>query len=319
MRTRTRWAVAALAAVVALLFPVSVWALGQGRIYGKVLDEKGAPLAGVKITVTCDAVAAFKMEATTKDNGEYAFSLVDATKTYKYHLEKEGYQTWEEQVKVPIETNMKKDFKLPSLGSLQAEAQEKAAAEMTPQEKAVQAYNAGAESYNQHDMAAAKAKFQEAVGLDPTLATAWSVLSQILLSEKNYKEAAAAAESTLAIDATDDRALRVRLDAYKGLGDKEKVKEATAALATADPKVAAIGFINEGVQLYNAGKMNEAKAPLEKALEIDPTAARAHYLLGICYSTEDKAKAREHFNKFLELAPDDPDAAAAKEMLQYVK
>jgi tetratricopeptide (TPR) repeat protein len=321
MKIRTRFAVAlaALAAVFALLLPVSAWALGQGRIYGKVLDEKGAPLGGVKITVTCDAVSGFKMEATTNDKGDYAFSLVDATKTYKYHLEKEGYQPWEEQVKVPIETNMKKEFRLTSVGALQAEARAKAEAEMTPQEKAVQAYNAGAEAYNQQNLAAAKAKFQEAVGLDPTLATAWSVLSQLLLAEKNYKEAAAAAESALAIDATDDRALRVRLDAYKGLGDKEKVKEATAALATADPKVAAIAFINEGVTLYNAGKMNDAKAPLEKALELDPTASRAHYLLGICYSVDDKAKAREHFTKFLEMAPDDPDAAAAKEMLQYVK
>ena len=316
MKIRTRFAVAALAA---LLLPVSAFALGQARIYGKVVDEKGVPLAGVKITVTCDVVSGFKMEGTTNDKGDYAFSLVDSTKTYKYHLEKEGYQTYEEQVKVPIETNMKKEFKLPSVGSLQAEAQAKAEAEMTPQEKAVVAYNAGAEAYNQKDLAGARAKFQEAVALDPTLATAWRVLSQILLSEKNYKEAAAAAESTLAIDAADDRALRVRLDAYRGLGDKEKIKEATAALATADPKVAAIGFINEGVTLYNAGKMNDAKSPLEKALELDPTAARAHYLLGICYSIDDKAKAREHFTKFLEMAPDDPDAAAAKEMLQYVK
>ncbi len=316
MKTRTRLAVAAL---LALLVPVAAWALGQGRIYGKVLDEKGAALAGVKIIVTCDAVAGFKMEGTTNDKGEYAFSLVDATKTYKYHLEKEGYQTWEEQVKVPIETNLKKGFKLTSLGALQAEAQQKAEAEMTPEEKAVVAYNAGAESYNQKDLAVAKARFQEAVALDPNLVTAWSVLSQLLLAEKSYKEAAAAAEAALAIDATDDRALRVRVDAYRGLGDTAKLKEANAALASADPKVAAIGLINEGVTLYNAGKMNEAKAPLEKALELDPTAVRAHYLLGICYSVDDKAKAREHFNKFLELAPNDPDAAAAKEMLQYVK
>ena len=58
---------------------------------------------------------------------------------------------------------------------------------------------------------------------------------------------------------------------------------------------------------------------LEKALAIDPTQARAHYLLGICYSMDDKAKAREHLNKFIEMAPNDPDAAAAKEMLQDVK
>jgi tetratricopeptide (TPR) repeat protein len=316
MKTRTRFAVAALAA---LLVPLAAWAIGQGRIYGKVVDEKGAPLAGVKITVTTSAMANFKMEGTTNDRGEYAFTLVDATKTYKYHLEKEGYQAYEEEVKVAIESNLKKEFQLHSMASLQAEAQQKDAAEMTPEDKAIDAYNAGAEAYNQHDMALAKSKFQEAVALDPNLASAWSILSQLLVGDKNYKEAAEAAEKTLAIDPADERAIRVRVDAYKGLGDTAKLKEASAALASADPKVGAITLVNEGVQLYNAGKMNEAKAPLEKALELDPTQARAHYLLGICYSMDDKAKAREHLEKFIEMAPDDPEAAAAKEMLQYVK
>src|SRR4029453_15926906 len=274
MKTRTRFAVAVLAA---LLVPLAAWAIGQGRIYGRVVDEKGAPLAGVKITVTTDAMAGFKMEGTTNDKGEYAFSLVDSTKTDKYPPEKEGYQIAEEQIKVPIDTNLKKEFQLTSVSSLQAEAQQKAAAEMTPEDKAIEAYNAGAEAYNQHDMTLAKSKFQEAVGLDPNLASAWSILSQLLVGEKNYKEAAEAAEKPLAIDPADDRAMRVRVDAYKGLGDAAKLKEATAALATAAPKVGAVALINEGVQLYNSGKMNEAKGPLEKALELDPTKARADY------------------------------------------
>lgn len=316
MRIRTRLVAAALAA---LLAPLAAWAIGQGRIYGKVVDEKGAVVAGAKITVTTDSVAAFKMEGVTNDKGEYAFSLVDATKTYKYRVEKEGFQTWEETIKVPIETNLKHEFKINSAGSVQAQATAKTEAEMTPADKAIEAYNAGATAYNAQDIAGARSKFQEAVQLDPTLTAAWSVLGHLMLTEKNYKEAAAAAEAALALDPTDERSMRVRLDAYRGLGDAAKVKEATAALATADPKVAAVTMINEGVNLYNAGKMNEAKAPLEKALELDPSAARAHYLLGICYSMDDKAKARDHFNKFLELAPDDPDAAAARDMLQYVK
>jgi tetratricopeptide (TPR) repeat protein len=309
----------AAAALAVLLAPVAAWALGQARIHGKIVDEKGAPIVGVKITVTTDAVANFKMEGTSNDKGDYAFSLVDSTKTYKYKLEKDGYLAIEEPIKVPIESNTQHDFQLTSASSAQEQAQATAEAEMTPQDKAVEAYNAGAAAYNAQDIPGAKAKFQEAVALDPTLASAWSVLSALQLKDKEYKEAAAAAEAALAADPADQRALRVRVDAYKNLGDAAKLKEATAALASADPGVAAITLVNEGVQLYNAGKMNEAKAPLEKALELDPTQARAHYLLGICYSMDDKAKAREHFNKFLEMAPNDPDAAAAKEMLQYVK
>ena len=50
-----------------------------------------------------------------------------------------------------------------------------------------------------------------------------------------------------------------------------------------------------------------------------PNHAKSHYMLGMCYAGEDnKPKAKEHFEKFLSLAPDDPDAGTAKELLKYV-
>ncbi len=42
-------------------------------------------------------------------------------------------------------------------------------------------------------------------------------------------------------------------------------------------------------------------------------------MLGLCYVGEDnKEKAKEHLGKFLELAPNDPDAGTAQEMLKYL-
>ncbi len=43
--------------------------------------------------------------------------------------------------------------------------------------------------------------------------------------------------------------------------------------------------------------------------------ARAHYTLGLIYSSTDQAKAKYHFQKFVEMAPNDLEAASAKEML----
>ena len=41
-------------------------------------------------------------------------------------------------------------------------------------------------------------------------------------------------------------------------------------------------------------------------------------MLGLVYvNTGDSAKAKEHLQKFIDLAPDDPEVATAKQMLDY--
>ena len=43
-------------------------------------------------------------------------------------------------------------------------------------------------------------------------------------------------------------------------------------------------------------------------------------MLGLVYSNAgESAKAKEFLTKFVKLAPNDPDASAAKEMLEYLK
>ena len=72
--------------------------------------------------------------------------------------------------------------------------------------------------------------------------------------------------------------------------------------------------------LYNAANVAAAKEAFGRALAKDPNHPKSHYMLGLCYaSTSENAKAREHLTKFLELAPNDNDAAQAKEMLETLK
>ena len=70
---------------------------------------------------------------------------------------------------------------------------------------------------------------------------------------------------------------------------------------------------------YNANDNEKTKERFGKVLEVDPTNAQAHYLLGLVYLGEgDKAKTRDNLERFLELAPDDPDADAARDILEYL-
>jgi len=69
---------------------------------------------------------------------------------------------------------------------------------------------------------------------------------------------------------------------------------------------------------YRAGgMMAKAEHHYMEALKIDPEDGGVHYNLAILYDDEmkNRKKAREHYEKFLELSPDDKDAAKVVEWL----
>jgi tetratricopeptide (TPR) repeat protein len=318
-RNLSRWAVAACLS----LWTASVaQALNQARIYGNITDENKKPLEGVQLTVTCAAVASFRLEATTDAKGKWAVTLIDATQTYNYKFEKPGYQTMQQDFKVPLGGNERQDFQMIS----DAEAIKRGGAvtvqrEPTPEEKAVLAFNEAAEASQMGDMETAAKKMAEAAELDPKLTVAHSALAGMLNAAKDYAGAAAAAEKALALDPKDARALRVAADANTKLGNTARAKEASAALAAIDPKAAALDLYNQGVREYNAGAMPAAIKIFEQALAADPTYGKTHYMLGMCYIGQgENAKAKQHLEAFLAVAAaDDADATTAKEMLSYLK
>jgi len=87
-------------------------------------------------------------------------------------------------------------------------------------------------------------------------------------------------------------------------------------LKGADSQHIARVMLELGVSSFNAGNMEQAKDMFERILEIQPDHARAHYHLGLCYvSLGDTARGKELLTRFVELAPQDPDAAVAREMI----
>lgn len=298
--------------LVTLLAASPLLAVGQGRMFGLVKTQEGEPVAGANITVTCASLPTFKLELMSNDQGKYTVALVDATKTYVYRIEKEGFQPLEEQVKIPIGSNTERDF------TLLTPQQLRAAGGAPVVDPAIETYNAGVALLNAGDRPGAIAKFEEAVKLDAELAAGWSALAMVRAQAGEHAAAVAAAEKAVAIDPGDTRALRVQVDGYRALGQDDKAAAAKRALAEADPASAALDFYNQGVDLYNGGQTDQALALFEKSLAADPNYARTHYMLGLCYAGSDTAKAKTHFQTFVEMAPDDPDAATAKEMINYL-
>ena len=313
---------AALAAVVfALAFAASLHAAGEGRIIATVADEAGTPIQGAKVVLTRPGTA-YKLEKTTDKKGQVMLLILDATQEYQVHAEAAGFNPFEGPVKPKIEDTMRVTFTLTKAAPKEDPNGPK---EIPGTEQAILAYNEGVTALKNNDLAAAIPKFEQAATLNPELADAQAVLAELYLELKRPADAAAAAERYLALKPNDPRGLRARYDALKAQGDAAKVKEALDALMAADPKdpETAVRFFNEGAERTRSGQYDEAAVYFERVVQIapdDPTFAKAHYILGISWAKDDakKAQAKEHLQKFLALAPNDPEAETAKQMLEYL-
>ncbi len=313
---------AALTAVVfSLTFAASLHAAGEGRIIATVADEAGTPIQGAKVLLTRPGTA-YKLEKTSDKKGQVMLLILDATQEYQVHVEAAGFNPFEGPLKPKIEDTMRVTF---TLVKAAPKEDPNAPKEIPGSEQAILAYNEGVTALKNNDLAAAVPKFEQAATLNPELADAQAVLAELYLELKRPADAAAAAERYLALKPNDPRGLRARYDALKLAGDAAKVKEALDALMAADPRdpETAVRFFNEGAERTRAGQYDEAAVYFERVVQIvpdDPRFAKAHYVLGLSWAKDDakKEQAKAQLQKFLELAPDDADAATAKEMLAYL-
>jgi tetratricopeptide (TPR) repeat protein len=185
---------------------------------------------------------------------------------------------------------------------------------------AVRVFNLGAEASRAGETDAAIAYLERALTIDPTLDPAASALGSLYLKKKDYPKALAFAEKVLAAKPGDLEAMTLRYETYRAMGDKAKAAEAQVAMQTASAASTPEELYKQGVALYNANNSVAARATFEQLVKRDPNHAKAHFLLGnIMVATGENAGAKEHLQKFLELAPNDPDAGTAKEMLAYLK
>lgn len=75
---------------------------------------------------------------------------------------------------------------------------------------------------------------------------------------------------------------------------------------------AAAQYLTLGARYYQAGSFELARERLERALELDPKLAKAHYTLALTYEELGNVRlATEHYGQAVRVAPDDFDARNA--------
>ena len=302
----------ALAGVAIVLFALP--AAAQGMIQGTVLDAQGQPVDGAKITIEQSDGVTRKFETKTDKKGSFI----------QIGLQSAGYKVTAEKDKLTATANTRVSQRGPAnvrlvLGGgagndpgVAAKTAElrKAFDEGVAQSRAGQ-YDASIESFN------------KALAVNPNcqdclynIGYAYAQKKELDKAEENYKKA---------ILVKPDYA-----EAYNGLANiynaQRKFDEAAAASAKANELTAsapgglaggnADSLYNQGVILWNSGKIPDAKKAFEQAIAANPNHAESHYQLAMALVNEGKlAEAATEFNSYLKLAPDGPNAATAKALV----
>lgn len=304
----------ALCLMTLLLVTANAFALTEARLTGKVTDvETGAGIADVTITVEAVEGKTFKDTYKTKKDGTYAIFLLDGTIRYKFTFAKDGYAPVSDTMKLQIGAPNKKDVKLGTGSSAPASGQ--VTAQEAKADPAVEAYNAGAALANEGKIAEAIAKMTEAVTAKPDLTAANMALAKLYGRDKQWDKAIEYAKKGLEVDNEDIAMWQVLHASYLAKGDKVKAAEAQAKLPAN-----ANSLFNDAAKAINAGKDADAEPLLKQAIAVDDKFGIAYYELGMLYVRAGKnADAKANLEKYLEIEPNGKDAATAKEMLKYVK
>jgi tetratricopeptide (TPR) repeat protein len=285
-------------AVFAALFVSTAAAQMTGTVKGKVLDADGKPLTDVAV-VYQSIDSGRKATIKTDKRGEY-FSMGIQPGSYNILLMR-GDQLLYQLKNIPVKLGTENVFDI----------------DLAKEKALVQSQDAG-------NFDEAIRILTEASQIDSTHDIIFARLGEACLAGKKYPEAADAYRKAIAIANKAEYHNNLAQALLKDKKTDEAIAEYNTA-ATLDPTNAGMYFFNLGAVLTNQGKSDEAIAAFDKALAADPAKADAYYWKGVNLlgkATTDKTGkmtapegTAEALNKYLELAPEGPYAAATKELL----
>jgi tetratricopeptide (TPR) repeat protein len=349
--TKKLWLVAALMA------PLAAYAQQQtGSVHGHAQDPAGTPLANAQIQVSTDGKTPL-YTFTSDANGDYKGDNIKPG-TYVLTMFIKGPNDANlkpvdrfETVKIDAGANATQDFDLsrPEYIKKLPPEEQKAIADAKAKNAGIQKENAQVKNLNA-DLATARQdikdkKFDDAASLmqkdsaaKPDAAVLWVELAIAQNGLKKYDDAITSAKKAIETNAASKKpspeiegaANNTLGEAYAG---KNQIPDATAAYdsaAKAQPAQAGMFFSNEAIILAKSGANADAvAAAADKAIAADPNKPVPYYLKGqalIAKATVDPKTNRivappgceEAYEKYLQLDPNGPMAADAKNILEQI-
>lgn len=298
--------------VVALLLGLAPAVLAQSTmVRGKVIDAKKEAVVGATITVESLDGSGRKLTTKTDRKGEFVQLL---TNSGMYRVTATDPKIGSASNDTRIVLGKVSEMTIVLVPSTAANDAAKAAELKKAFEEGVAASRAG-----QHD--AAIEKFNAALAISPACFDCQFNIGVALMAKKDEKAAEDAWKKALDMKADYAEALTALSTLYN---NQKRFEEAAAMSAKAATSGGGSGnadaVFNQGIILWNQGKIADAKVKFEETLKINANHADANYQLGMALLNEGKlAEAVAAFEAYVKLAPDGQYATQAKGMIAQLK
>src|SRR5713226_8101352 len=273
---------------------------GMGRIEGRVLDPEGKPVAEASVKLNLPSRGGGTTVKTDK-KGKWALGGIAAGR-WDIDIDAPGFATRRVSANLSAESD-----RLPPI-----EVKLERAGPAGPPPEVLEAIRKGAEAYKAGHYAEARAEYEKLLALRPDLSkTLHEQIARCYSQEGNYEKELEHLQLLLAADPTDQNLrLLMAQEALKGglLDRGRELLKSVDDSAIKDPNV----YFNIAALLLNQQKPEEAIGYLGRAIALDPGYVDGYFQRGLSYIGLGKlAEARADLQKVIELAPGTPQAETA--------
>lgn len=301
---------------VAMLLALVPAALAQtGMLKGKVVDAEGKPVQGAAVVIEFGDGVTRKFDVKTDRRGEF-IQIGLQPGNYKVTATVDKLGTQAQNTRVTLGKTAEVNFAfVPGAGAADPAAAAKAAELKKSFEEGVAASKAG----NQ-DLAIEK--FQAAAVAAPSCYDCYYNIGYAYSQKKDVKQAETAWMKAIELKPDYSEALNALATLYNNQKrfDEAAAMSAKAASAGGSTGGTADAVYNQGIILWNQGKIADAKVKFEEALKLNASHPESNYQLGMANLNEGNLPgAIAAFEKYLQLAPEGQFAAQAKGMLAQLK
>jgi len=298
--------------LLALLLALAPAAFAQSTmVKGKVVDKDGKPVVGVAITVEFQGGVNRKLQTKTDKRGEYIQLL---TESGQYKITATDPKIGSAETMLAVRLGRVSEANIVLAPTTAANNEAKAAELKKVFEEGVAASRGGKPD-------AAIERFQAALALSPNCFDCYYNIGVAHIAKKDEKQAEAIWLKSLEVKADYAEALNALSTLYN---NQKRFDEAAAMSAKAASAGGGGGgadaVFNQGIILWNQGKIAEAKGKFEEAIKANPNLADAHFQLGMALLNEGKLpEAVASFETYVKLAPDGQYSTQAKGMIAQLK
>jgi len=310
-------------ALLALSIASPAAAQSTGMVKGVVKDAQGQPVEGAKVSIDMSEGVTRHFETKSNKKGEFVqIGLPPGAYNISAEKDKQGSAPVATRVRVggPSEVTI-------VIGAgMGAGASKEAAAKTAELKKAFEEGIAASQAGNYDGAIAA---FTHAAEVNPNCFDCHYNIGYSYSQKKDYDKAEAAYKKAIEIKADYSEAYNGLANIYNLQRKFDQAAEASKkAMELSGGGAAGAGagggnadaLYNQGVILWNAGKIPDAKKQFEAAVAANPNHAEAHYQLGMALVNEGNLNgAATEFDTYLKLAPNGPNAATAKGILGTIK